>query len=132
MTEFDIQVVRKSYDQISARGTILAKYFFNRLSEIASDLEPLVAEDAANNGAGFIATLDKGVKSLEDPKALLPEIKAMEAKISYYKFDEDCLNSIGVAFIDTLSFAFDREFTSAIMDPWVAAYKEYAALFFQD
>lgn len=132
MTDFEIETVQKTYTQIQARGPVLAKYFYNRIGDIAADLEPLFTEDKANKGAAFKAILDKGVESLQNPDALIPDIKAMEAKINYYNFEEDCINSIGVAFIDTLSFAFDREFTPPVMNPWVKAYKQYAALFFQD
>lgn len=132
MTDSEIKTIQESYSKIQYKASRLAKYFYNRINELDNDLDPLFAEDSSNNGAAFSAILDKAVKSIENPSALLPEIKAMEAKIKYYKFGEDCMNTIGGAFIDTLSFGFDKEFTPPIMNPWVAGFKAYAALFFND
>ena len=132
MTDKDIQSIRQSYTKIQNSSARLAKYFYNRINELDGDLDPLFADDKANNGAGFTLLLNAAVNSLEDPKALLPEIKNMEAKIKYYKLEADCMNTIGGAFIDTLSFGFGKDFTPPVMNPWVAGFKTYAALFFTE
>ncbi|RKD91320.1 globin domain-containing protein [Mangrovibacterium diazotrophicum] len=130
MTEADIKVIQKSYTEIKNTLPRLGKYFYNRANDIGSDLDPLFAEDRANHGAAFAAIFAKAVDSLENPEAMLPEIERMEAKLKYFNFKADALNTIGVIFIDTLSFGFGNNFTQDIIDPWVKAYKTYAAMFF--
>lgn len=130
MTEAEIQVIRKSYAEIKNTLPRLAKYFFNRANELDSDLDPLFAEDKANHGTAFAAIFAKAVDSLENPETMLPEIERMEAKLKYFNFEADALNTIGVIFVDTLSFGFGNSFTQDIIDPWVKAYKTYAAMFF--
>ena len=130
MTEAEIKIIRNSYAEIKNTLPRLGKYFYTRANDIGSDLDPLFAEDKANHGAAFVAIFVKAVDSLENPEAMLPEIERMEAKLKYFNFKEDALNTIGVIFIDTLSFGFGNNFTQDIIDPWVKAYKTYAALFF--
>jgi len=130
MTESDIIIVRKSFNEIKNTLPRLAKYFYNRANELDADLDPLFEEDKSANGEGFVALFKAVVENLENPEVLLPEIKKMEAKIKYYKFNEDILNTVGVVFVDTLSFGFGNNFTQDIIDPWVKVYKEFAALFF--
>ncbi len=130
MTESDIIVVRKSFNEIKNTLPRLAKYFYNRANELDSDLDPLFEEDKLAYGEGFVTLFKAVVENLENPEVLLPEIKKMEPKIKYYKFNEDILNTVGVIFVDTLSFGFGNAFTQDIIDPWVKAYKEFAALFF--
>ncbi|PTN08581.1 globin domain-containing protein [Mangrovibacterium marinum] len=130
MTEADITVIEKSYAQIEAALPRMAKYFFNRANELDSDLDPLFEEDKSKHGEAFVALFGKAVEHLNSPEALLPEIKKMEAKLKYYKFNEEVLNTVGVVFVDTLSFGFGNNFTQDIIDPWVKAYKTYSSLFF--
>jgi len=130
MTEADIKVIQKSYGEIKNTLPRLGKYFYNRANDIGSDLDPLFVEDRDNHAAAFAAIFAKAVDSLESPEAMLPEIERMEAKLKYFNFKADALNTIGVIFIDTLSFGFGNNFTQDIIDPWVKAYKTYAAMFF--
>ncbi|WP_163708693.1 globin family protein [Mangrovibacterium lignilyticum] len=132
MTDTDIQLVQKTYPKLKVMAPRLAKYFYNRIAELDSTLESLFQADSASNGAAFAELLDQGVASIEDPKSLLPEIKKLEAKLTYYNIKADCLNTIGVVFVDTLAFGFGNEFNAQIQNPWVNAYKEYAALFFAE
>jgi len=130
MTESDIIIVRKSFNEIKNTLPRLAKYFYNRANELDADLDPLFEEDKLSHGEGFVTLFKAVVENLENPEVLLPELKKMEAKIKYYKFNEDILNTVGVVFVDTLSFGFGNAFTQDIIDPWVKVYKEFAALFF--
>jgi hemoglobin-like flavoprotein len=77
-----------------------------------------------------VEILKKAVENLEKPEAMLPKIQKMEAKLKYYNYKDDVLNTIGVIFIDTLSFGFGNNFTQDIIDPWVKAYKDFASMFF--
>lgn len=130
MTEADIIIIQKSYNEIKSALPRLAKYFYNRANELDSDLDPLFEEDKLNYGAGFVELFKKAIENIESPEAMLPEIQKMEAKLKYYNFKEDVMNTIGVIFVDTLSFGFGNNFTQDIIDPWVKAYKLYASFFF--
>jgi len=132
MTPAEITKLRQSYTKVKHMAPRMAKYFYTRANELDASLDLLFEEDKKNNGAAFVALLEKAVNSLEDPSALSFEIKNTEAKLEYYNLKKDCLNTIGVVFIDTLSFGFGNDFTQDVIDPWVKAYKAYAALFFAE
>ena len=130
MTEADITFIRKSYPRIKSNAPRLSSYFYNRMAELDPAFDELFQDDNTNHGAAFAELLDQAVDSLDHPRSLQPKIKKLEAQLKYYQIHPDCLNTIGAVFIDTLAFGFGNDFTSGTMNPWVNAYKEYAALFF--
>ncbi|WP_372773053.1 hypothetical protein [Mangrovibacterium sp.] len=132
MTEADIQLIKKSYPQIKGNLPRLAKYFYNRIADLDSELDQLFADDKANHGIEFSRIVEVASNSIEDTKTALPEIKQLEAKLNYYNIQPDALDTIGAVFIDTLAFGFGNNFTPQVMKPWVTAYKEYAALFYNE
>lgn len=129
MTETEIQLVQSTYTQIKAGTTRMARYFYNRLSELDASLDPLFEDDKANHGIEFALLLDKAVNSLQNPSALQPEIAELKLKLNQFKRNSDTLNTMGSAFIDTLSYVFGKDFKPQILNAWAKAFKTFAAEF---
>ena len=128
MTEIEIQLVQSTYAQIKAGSTRMARYFYNRLSELDSSLEPLFEEDKANLGIEFALLLDKAVNSLQNPAELAAELVELKSKLDQFKRSTDTINTIGSAFIDTLSYIFGKDFKPQILKAWANGFKSYAVI----
>lgn len=106
----------------------MARYFYNRLTELDSSLEPLFDEDKANHGIEFALLLDKAVNSLQNPSELNTELAELKSKLNQFKRSADTVNTIGSAFIDTLSYIFGKDFKPQILKAWANGYKAYSAI----
>lgn len=129
MTNAEIQLIQSTYSQIKTASTRMASFFYNRLSELDASLEPIFEEDRQNHGIAFSLLLGKAVDSLSNPEEMLAELSVHKAVWIKFKRGDEAINTIGSAFIDTLSFAFGNEFKPAVLNAWATGFKTYASLF---
>lgn len=129
MTDAEIRLIQSTYSQIKAGSTRIAAFFYNRLSELDSSMEPIFEEDKHNLGISFALLLDRAVVSLNKPEEMIAELTAQKAIWIKLKRSTDDLNTVGSAFIDTLSYAFGNDFKPAILQAWAKGFKTYATLF---
>ena len=127
MNENEIELIRTSYVQIRPDLPRLAAYFYNRLQELDSSLDNVMEDDVKNGGQLFCAFFEHFVNSLEELDRLVPELKLFADQLQECRVTApDCIQSVGVTFIDTLAFGFRYAFSQELTNAWTKAFRNLA------
>jgi hemoglobin-like flavoprotein len=121
-----IELVRRSWQQVLPIRAAAADLFYARLFELAPDVRPLFRRDIHAQGAMLMATLSTVVEQLDTLDRLLPTAAALAQRHVTYGVRAEHYDSVGTALLWTLGQGLGQAFTRELQAAWAAAYAALA------
>jgi hemoglobin-like flavoprotein len=120
-------LIRKSFAQLEAHGTVPALMFYRRLFEIDPALRPLFKSDIEVQAAKLLDMLGVLISHLERTALLEAELRLMGQRHAAYGVLPSHYDTVGQALLDMLKETLRGDFTPAIRDAWTALYGAVAS-----
>jgi hemoglobin-like flavoprotein len=120
-------LIRKSFAQLEAHGTVPALMFYRRLFEIDPALRPLFKSDIEVQAAKLLDMLGVLISHLERTVLLEAELRLMGQRHAAYGVLPSHYDTVGQALLDMLQETLRGDFTPAIRDAWTALYGAVAS-----
>lgn len=125
----DVQLLKKSFEQIVPRKEAFAKAFYQRLFRDFPETAPLFAKtDMARQESSLMATLAVVVNGLAQGSDVAPAVKALGKRHKSYGVGSAHFDAVGQALIATLREYLDTAWTPEVEASWGEAYTTLAAL----
>lgn len=129
MTPDQIQLVRASWPEVTARGDSLTTDFYAHLFAIDNSVARLFTSvDMASQRRKLLQSLAVVVYALDDPDRLLPPIGALAKRHAHYGVETHHFGSVGEALLHALSRTLGSAFTAELHDAWAEAYALVASV----
>ncbi len=121
MNERQIQLLRQSFALIEPQASIAALVFYRNLFTLDPSLRALFHTDIEIQGRKLMEALGFTVATLENPKALLPELEAMGRRHLTYGVRDEHYDTVLHAMMLTLEQALGQAFTPEVRTVWSSA-----------
>ncbi len=128
LTEKQRQLISESYVYISRREYSTGEMFYNRLFEIAPDLQQLFPDEMKAMRLKFIQTLGNVVTALDfnmDVKAAIEDLGKRHLR---YGVQRAHYRAFGQAFLWAIEQVLGERFTPEVKEAWEALYRLLADL----
>jgi hemoglobin-like flavoprotein len=122
LTANDISGVRKSFDLMWPKSTVMADQFYARLFEVAPDCRPLFRSDMTQMKGKFISTLAVLVGSLDDATGLYSVAGKLGEDHVPYGVRAEHYEKVGEALLWSLGQQLGSNWTADIEQSWRKVY----------
>lgn len=125
----DVQLLKKSFEQVVPRKEAFAKAFYQRLFRDFPETAPLFAKtDMARQESSLMATLAVVVNGLAQGSDVAPAVKTLGKRHKGYNVEPAHFDAVGQSLIATLREYLDTAWTPEVETSWGEAYTTLAAL----
>ncbi|MEO7020458.1 MAG: globin family protein [Ktedonobacteraceae bacterium] len=125
----DVQVLKRSFDQVVPQKEAFAKAFYQRLFREFPETAPLFAKtDMARQESSLIATLAVVVNGLAQGGDVVPAVKALGKRHKGYHVEPEHFDAVGQSLLATLSEYLGAAWTPEVEANWVEAYTTLATV----
>lgn len=122
VTSDQIKLVQDSFELVEPIAEQAAELFYNRLFEIAPELQSLFKGDMPEQQKKLMTTLKVAVSSLKDPDRLIPVVRVLGERHKGYGVVDENYDTVAQALLWTLEQGLGEHFTNDVRDAWTAVY----------
>ena len=122
MTNHEKTLVQTSFDRVRPIADQAATLFYNRLFELAPDVNVLFRGDMTEQGRKLFQVIGYAVDSLDNPAVLLPAVRALGTKHRTYGVQSHHYVVVGEALLWTLNKGLGDAFTPEVKTAWTTVY----------
>ena len=122
LDDAQIKLVQDSFVKVDAIAEDAAAMFYDRLFEIAPDIQPLFKGDMKAQGRKLMTMIKTAVNGLNDLGALLPALEDLGRRHVGYGVKDADYDTFGAALIWTLDKGLGDDFTDETRDAWSTVY----------
>jgi nitric oxide dioxygenase len=126
MTPEQAKAVQVSFAKVVPIADTAAGLFYDRLFEIAPEVEPLFRGDMAEQGRKLMRTLAAVVNGLGNFETILPAASALAKNHVAYGVKASHYAPVGEALLWTLERGLGADWTPELHNAWSAAYATLA------
>jgi nitric oxide dioxygenase len=123
MTPAQIVLVEQSYAEVKPIADVAAKLFYQRLFQIAPEVEPLFKGDIEEQGRKLMSVLTTAISLLRHPERLRQALEQLGRRHRGYGVRPEQFVPVGQALIWTLEQGLKEKFTPERRDAWLALYE---------
>lgn len=113
-----VVLLRRSFNRIAPQSGIAAMIFYRNLFTLDPSLRSLFHTTIELQGRKFMDSLEYTVASLENPRALIPELEAMGRRHVSYGTKPEHYATVVKALLQTLDECLENEFTPEVETAW--------------
>lgn len=119
----DKQLVRGTFKVVADQPEAVAQLFYNRLFEIAPEVQPLFAHiDIKEQGKKLMMTLSVAVNKLDDLDTLVLVLEDLGRRHVKYGVKDEHYAIVGEALLWTLEKGLGARFTPEVKQAWTNVY----------
>ncbi len=122
VTNDQIKLVQDSFELVEPIAEQAAELFYNRLFEIAPELQALFKGDMPEQQKKLMTTLKVAVSSLKDPDRLIPVVRVLGERHKGYGVVDENYDTVAQALLWTLEQGLGEHFSDDVRDAWTAVY----------
>jgi nitric oxide dioxygenase len=122
MTPEQVKLVQQSFSKVVPISDKAAVIFYDRLFEIAPQVEPMFPSDMAEQRGKLMATLTAVVNGLGNLASILPAASALAKRHVAYGAKPEHYPVVGAALLWTLEKGLGEQWTPEVANAWKAAY----------
>jgi hemoglobin-like flavoprotein len=122
MTPEQVKLVQESFAKVAPISETAAVLFYDRLFEIAPQVQALFPTDMTEQRRKLMATLAFVVNGLGNLEAILPAASALATRHVSYGAKAEHYPVVGGALLWTLEKGLGDGWTGEVADAWTAAY----------
>ncbi len=122
MSPEHIALVKSSFTRLQPRMNEFVNMFYVRLFDTRPELCLLFGGNIDQQSRVLAAMLDKIVKMLDAPDALVPLLRDLKSRHAAFKVKPEHYAPFGEALLWTLEMMLAREFTAELRQAWREAY----------
>lgn len=111
-------LLRRSFNRVTPQSGIAVMIFYRNLFTLDSSLRSLFHTTIELQGRKFMDSLEYTVASLENPRALIPELEAMGRRHVTYGTKPEDYATVVKALLQTLDECLEHEFTREVEQAW--------------
>lgn len=126
MTPEQVNLVRKSFQEIAPQADAMASAFYRHLFELKPILRLMFPEDLTDQKKKLMATLALAVASLDRFDDLKPALENLGRKHTLYGVKDEYYETVGVALLWTLGELLGDQFTAELETAWTKMYDRVA------
>ncbi len=122
MTNDDILLVQRSWNQVLPIQEKAAELFYRRLFELDPGLRRLFTGNLEQQGAKLMQMINAAVGSLDRLDALLPVVRQLGERHGTYGVRDEHYDTVATALLWTLERGLGDGFTPAVKAAWIKVY----------
>jgi hemoglobin-like flavoprotein len=122
MTPHQIELVQKTFAQVTPIASAAADLFYGRLFETAPAVRRLFPDDMRDQKRKLMMTLGVVVSALPQIDTLMPAVRALGQRHAGYGARAEHFAPVGAALLWTLAQGLGDAFTPEVKDAWTVAY----------
>jgi hemoglobin-like flavoprotein len=122
MDDRTIALVQDSFAKVKPISGVAADLFYNRLFEIAPDLQPLFPADLFEQKTKLMGMLGTAVAGLRDIDRIGPAVSALAVRHVDYGVEPGYYEPVGAALLWTLEQGLGDDFTPDVREAWTETY----------
>jgi nitric oxide dioxygenase len=122
MTTEQIQIIRYSWEPISAKREEAGKLFYQKLFMLAPEVQPLFQANMQEQGNKLMQVLEYIVQHLDDMETLADEIKALGERHKNYGTQPAHYEAVGTCLLATLAEIMGNQWTPEVRNAWTTAF----------
>ncbi len=126
MNPQSVALVKQSWAKVKPISAVAADLFYNNLFEADPSLRPMFRGDMKQQGEKLMQMLDAAVSKLDKPNVLIPVLEDLGRRHVSYGVKDAHYQTVGAAFIKTLSQGLGAEFTEPVKNAWIEIYTTMA------
>lgn len=120
-------LVRDTWAEIVPIRKQVCADFYQRLFARHPELRPLFKADSDRQTALFVTMLNTVVSALDNPKPVVPLIKAVGARHADYGVEDADYDKFAAVLLDSFADALGERFTPQVRRAWAEVYAELSA-----
>jgi hemoglobin-like flavoprotein len=122
MTPEQVSLVQNSFEKVRPIAETAAQLFYDRLFEIAPEVQPLFTGDIKEQGRKLMTMLATAVASLDKIDQILPAVQELGRRHGTYGVRDEHYGLVGEALLWTLERGLGNDFTPDVKDAWAVVY----------
>lgn len=122
MTPEQIDIVKKSWQDVLPMRAKAAELFYSKLFEMDPALKQLFTGNMTEQGRKLMQMLNTVVEKLDKLNELLPEVRDLAQRHVQYGVKDSDYDTVGGAFLWTLKAGLGDAFTPTVAEAWNTAY----------
>lgn len=122
MTPHQIELVQKSFAQVTPIASTAADLFYGRLFETAPEVRRMFPDDMRDQKRKLMMTLGVVVSALPQIDTLMPAVRALGQRHAGYGARAEHFAPVGAALLWTLEQGLGEAFTADVKAAWTVAY----------
>ena len=122
MTLEQIELVKKTWSQVSGNPDAVAELFYGKLFATAPQVRPLFPEDMKEQGAKLMQMLAVAVANLDRLGDVRPALVALAERHVDYGTVPEHYPVVGQVLLDTLDEGLGEDFTPEVRATWAEVY----------
>ena len=122
MTQRQIDLVQKSFQQVVPIAESAAALFYNKLFVIDPSLKAMFKSNLEEQGKKLVQALSFAVASLTKLEILIPALENLGRNHKNYGVKDKDYQTVGEALIWTLEIGLGNSFTNEVKEAWLEAY----------
>lgn len=122
MNSDTIQRVQQSWTKVVPISSQAAELFYRNLFELDPALKSLFKGDMKSQGEKLMQMIGAAVAKLNDLDALVPALQALGKRHAGYHVQPSHYDTVGAAFLNTLSQGLGEAFTPDVKEAWATTY----------
>jgi hemoglobin-like flavoprotein len=126
MDAHQIDLVQQSFEKVAAMGSKAAELFYAELFAIDPSLRSMFKSDMQDQHKKLLSALALVVRALHTPDNIIGAAQKLAVKHLDYGVEPQHYTYVGNALLRTLKKGLGSEFTPALCDAWVEAFRMLA------
>lgn len=122
MNKHSIQLVQRSWQQVTPIAAQAADIFYERLFALDPGLKPLFTGDMKAQGAKLMQMIGVAVNKLDDCVTLLPALRNLGKRHADYGVKDHHYETVAAALLATLARGLGEDFTPSVKHAWIEVY----------
>lgn len=122
MTNEEILLVQRSWNQVLPLKEKVAELFYRRLFDLDPPLRRLFTGDLEDQGAKLMQMITIAVSSLNRLEVLLPAVRELGRRHGTYGVRDEHYDTVATALLWTLEQGLGDEFTAEVKAAWIKTY----------
>ena len=128
LTEQQQRLLKESFELLLAEGPMVIRSFYDRLFEVAPQVQGLFSSNMDRQVRKFLQSLNVIVSSLACTEKAVPMLQRLGDRHRDYGVEPDHYPLVGGVLIETLENALGDAFTREARDAWSGAFAQIAAI----
>ncbi len=122
MTNDEITLVHTTFKKALYVSQSIGDLFYHRLFEIDPSLRPLFSDNLTEQREKFMSTLKSIVFSLRQLDTIIPIVRELGQRHTYYKVETRHYETVGTALLWSLEQGLGEDWTPDTQHAWSSAY----------
>jgi hemoglobin-like flavoprotein len=127
MTPNDIELVQKSWKQVTPIAGTAAELFYGRLFSLDPALQSLFKGDMKEQGRKLMSMIGVAVAGLSRLDVIVPAVQDLGRRHAKYGVKAQHYETVGAALLWTLGQGLGEKFTPEVREAWTKTYGILAA-----